>query len=57
MFKNGMNKESPMQQIEMINLEDLIPQNHVYRRFIRIWSFKFAEKQLKKIEKNNPHKG
>ena len=46
-----------MQQIEMISLEELIPETHSYRRFIDIWSFKYAEKQLKKIETTNPHKG
>ena len=46
-----------MQQIEMICLEDLVPENHNYRKFAKIWSFKFVEKKLKKLEKNNPHKG
>lgn len=46
-----------MQQIEMISLEELIPETHSYRRFIDIWSFKYAEKQLKEIETTNPHKG
>ena len=46
-----------MQQIEMICLDDLVPQNHNYRKFVKIWSFKHAEKRLKKLEKNNPNKG
>lgn len=46
-----------MQQVEMICLEDLVPENHNYRKFIKIWSFKSVEKKLKKIEKDNPHKG
>lgn len=46
-----------MQQIEMISLEELIPETHSYRRFIDIWSFKYSEKQLRKIETTNPHKG
>lgn len=46
-----------MQQVEMICLEDLVPENHNYRKFIKIWSFKFVEKRLKKIEKDNPNKG
>ena len=40
-----------MQQIEMICLEDLVPENHNYRKFVKIWSFKFVEKRLKKLEK------
>ncbi len=39
----------------MVSLEDLVPQIHNYRRFIVIWSFKFVEKQLKKIKTNHPH--
>ena len=46
-----------MQQIEMINLEDLVAHNHTYRRFMKIWSFRSAEKQLKKLETSNPNKG
>lgn len=46
-----------MQQVEMICLEDLVPENHSYRKFIKIWSFKTVEKRLKKIEKDNPNKG
>lgn len=44
-------------QFEMICLEDLVPENHNYRKFAKIWSFKFVEKRLKKFEKENPHKG
>ena len=46
-----------MQQIEMICLEDLVPENLNYRKFVKIWSFKFVEKRLKKLEKKNPNKG
>jgi len=46
-----------MNQIEMICLEDLVSPKHNYRKFIKIWSFEFVEKELKKLEKNNPHKG
>ena len=46
-----------MQQVEMICLEDLVPENHNYRKFTKIWSFKFVEKRLKKLEKDNPNKG
>ena len=46
-----------MQQVEMICLEDLVSKNHNYRKFAEIWSFQFVEKKLKKLEKNNPHKG
>lgn len=46
-----------MQQIEMICLEDLVPENHNYRKFKKIWSFKYVHKILKKLEKDNPNKG
>jgi len=46
-----------MQQIEMVSLEELIPQNHSYRRFISIWSFTYTEKELRKLEATNPYKG
>ncbi len=35
----------------------MISETHSYRRFTDIWSFNCAEKQLKKIETTNPHKG
>jgi len=46
-----------MHQVEMISLEDLVPATHSYRQFSQIWNFKYAEKQLKKLEKDNPYKG
>ncbi len=46
-----------MQQAEIIWLEDLVPENHNYRKFTKVWSFKSVEKRLKKLEKDNPYKG
>ena len=46
-----------MDQIEMVSLESLVPENHLYRTFNNIWSFKNTAKKLKKFETNNPHKG
>ncbi|WP_316355852.1 transposase [Candidatus Neptunichlamydia sp. REUL1] len=46
-----------MQQVEMTCLEDLVPESHNYRKFAKIWSFSFVEKRLRKLEKDNPHKG
>ncbi|WP_316358929.1 transposase [Candidatus Neptunichlamydia sp. REUL1] len=46
-----------MQQVEMICLEDLVPESYNYRKFAKIWSFSFVEKRLRKLEKDNPHKG
>ena len=33
-----------MQQVGMICLDDLVPENHNYRKLAKIWSFKYAEK-------------
>lgn len=46
-----------MSQTEIINLEDLVPANHMYRKFIKLWSFRNVEKQLSKIETDNNNKG
>jgi len=46
-----------MQQVEMISLEDLVPENHSYRKFVKIWSFESVEKKLKTLEKDQSYKG
>ena len=46
-----------MHQVEMISLNDLVPASHNYRQFVSIWQFKDVNKVLKKLEKDNPHKG
>ena len=39
-----------MSQTEIVNLEDLVPANYVYRKFKQLWSFKTVEPELKKLE-------
>ena len=46
-----------MHQFEMVNLDDLVPQLHSYRKFIDIWSFKEVEKLLEGHKKDNPYEG
>lgn len=46
-----------MSQTEIINLEDLVPVNHMYRKFVKLWSFRNVEKLLSKIETDNNNKG
>ena len=46
-----------MQQVEMVSLEDLVPLDHIYRKFQSLWTFQYAHKQLQKLEKANPYKG
>ena len=44
-------------QIVMISLDDLVPENHIYRRFSDLWKFEGIKKYLKDIEKDNNYKG
>ena len=44
-------------QVVMVSLEELVPRDHVYRRFKDLWSFKSAEKHLRDVEKDNNYKG
>ena len=46
-----------MHQIEMVSLDSLVQDSHVYRKFNQTWSFKNTETKLRRFEKNNPHKG
>ena len=41
----------------MVSLEDLVPADHMYRRFLELWKFDNAAKRLNKIEKDNNYKG
>ena len=43
-----------MHQIEIVSLDSLVQDSHVYRKFNQIWSFKKTEMKLRKFEKNNP---
>lgn len=44
-------------QITMVSLEDLVPADHIYRKFVSLWSFKGVQKELASIEKDNNYKG
>lgn len=46
-----------MSQVEFVSLDDLIAQDHTYRKFVKIWNFKSVSKKLQKYEKDNPYKG
>ena len=41
----------------MVSLEDLVPEHHIYRKFIKLWDFAGVEKILRKVEKDNNYKG
>jgi len=44
-------------QVVMIALEDLVPEDHIYRRFAGLWKFESIKKYLKEVEKDNNYKG
>src|SRR5271157_3104375 len=44
-------------QIVMVSLDDLVSEDHIYRKFCNIWKFEFAKKQLRDVEKDNNYKG
>jgi len=44
-------------QLEMVSLEDLVPAEHMYRKFNSLWKFNSVKKYLKSIEKDNNYKG
>ena len=44
-------------QIEMVSLEDLVPRNHLYRRFTQLWSFAMVEQKLLHLLNDNNYKG
>jgi len=46
-----------MHQTEIVNLEDLVPAKHMYRKFIKLRSFTNVEKQLAFLETDNNYKG
>jgi transposase, IS5 family len=41
----------------MVNLGELVPSTHIYRKFASIWDFNRIQIQLKSVEKENNYKG
>ena len=41
----------------MISLEELVPSNHMYRKFSSLWNFTIAQQHLAAVEKANNYKG
>jgi len=46
-----------MSQVVMVSLEDLVPENHIYRKFLKLWNLESIEEQLKSIETDRNYKG
>ena len=44
-------------QIEMVSLDDLVPQDNVYRKFAKLFNFKKIEYRLIKLEKRQGRSG
>lgn len=44
-------------QIEMVCLEDLVLENHVYRKFLNLWNMDLVRLELEKLEAESDHKG
>jgi len=52
-----MTESDQANQMTIVSLEDLVREDHIYRKFIKIWDFKGIGKILKKAEKDNNYKG
>ncbi len=44
-------------QVEMITLDQLVPNNHIYRKFMKLWDLSEIKIELEKIEVASDHKG
>lgn len=44
-------------QVEMVTLEELVPINHIYRKFVELWDFSDIKTELEKIETDSDYKG
>lgn len=44
-------------QMEMICLEDLVPNHHIYRKFQTLWKLEPVRIELEKLEADSDHKG
>ncbi len=43
-------------QIQMICLEDLVLENHIYRKFLSLWDMDSVRFELEKLEAESDHK-
>jgi IS5 family transposase len=46
-----------MYETEIVSLNDLVSEQHMYRKFAAIWQLKNVEAELSKIEEGSDHKG
>ena len=45
------------EQFTLVCLEDLVPAEHQYRKFVKIFDFEMVESKLKKLERDDKYKG
>lgn len=41
----------------MVSLDELVPDDHIYRKFKKLWDFTKIKKEINKIEVKSDHKG
>ena len=46
-----------LKQIQMICLEDLVLENHIYRKFLSLWNMDSVRLELEKLEAESDYKG
>lgn len=46
-----------MSQSEIVNLEDLVSQEHNYRKFLKLWDLKPVNKRLEVLKSSGPYEG
>jgi IS5 family transposase len=46
-----------MSQSEIVNLEELVSQDHTYRKFLTLWDLKPVNKQLEVLKSSGPYEG
>ena len=44
-------------QVEMVTLEELVSDDHIYRKFKELWDFSDIRTELEKVEIDSDHKG
>ena len=46
-----------MSQIEIVNLEELVNQDHNYRKFLKLWDLGPVNKKLESLKSSGPYEG
>ena len=46
-----------MPQTNIVNVEELVPSDHLYRKFKELWDLRFVRSELSNLESHKYHKG